>query len=169
MYEVFRCRKNTRLFNWRRIRIWPYVVPWHDRIYTNLHSTTGLNVIRTTALMAWETKSHGHRCSGIKSLCIRDLIIDLALDKPALSPGEIAVCHTDEKAYFVSESTVYRLLKQQDLITSPADILVQDSDNCPCYISGEFAAYLGNKGMTHARSRAYHPQTHDKMNAGSDR
>ena len=99
----------------------------------------------------------------------RDSIIDLALDKPALSPGEIAVCHTDEKAYFVWESTVYRLLKQQDLITSSADILVQDSDNCPCYISGEFAAYLGNKGMTHARSRAYHPQTHDKMNAGIDR
>jgi len=89
----------------------------------------------------------------------RESIIDLALDKPALSPREIAVGHTDGKAYFVSESTVYRLLKQQDLITSPAYILVQDSDNCPCYISSALAAYLENKGMTHARSRPYHMQT----------
>ena len=63
----------------------------------------------------------------------------------------------------MSESTVYRLLKQQDLITSPAYILVQDSDNCPCYISSALAAYLENKGMTHARSRPYHPQTPDKI------
>jgi putative transposase len=50
------------------------------------------------------------------------------LDKPALSPREIAVSYTDDHAYFVSESTVYRLLKALDLITSPAYILMQAGD-----------------------------------------
>ena len=51
-------------------------------------------------------------------------IIDMALDQPELSPRELAFTYTDDKAYFVSESTVYRLLKAQDLITSPAYILM---------------------------------------------
>jgi transposase InsO family protein len=55
-------------------------------------------------------------------------IVDLALEKPALSPREIAVTYTDEKERFVSESTVYRLLKAQDLITSPAYILMEAGD-----------------------------------------
>jgi transposase InsO family protein len=55
-------------------------------------------------------------------------IVDLALEKPALSPREIAVTYTDEKERFVSESTVYRLLKAQDLITSPAYILIEAGD-----------------------------------------
>ena len=36
--------------------------------------------------------------------------------------------YTDEKERFVSESTVYRLLKAHDLITSPAYILMEASD-----------------------------------------
>lgn len=58
----------------------------------------------------------------------RDAVIKLALDKPELSPRELAVSYTDEKGYFLSESSVYRLLKEQDLITSPAYILMQASD-----------------------------------------
>ena len=57
-----------------------------------------------------------------------EAIIELALDKPDLSPRELAVSYTDNKAYFVSESSVYRLLKEQDLITSPAYILMEASD-----------------------------------------
>ena len=55
-------------------------------------------------------------------------IVELALDKPELSPRELAVTYTDEHARYVCESTVYRLLKAQDLITSPAYILMQASD-----------------------------------------
>jgi putative transposase len=51
---------------------------------------------------------------------VRSQIIDLALDLPELSPRELAVRFTDEKQYFVSEASVYRLLKAHDLITSPA-------------------------------------------------
>lgn len=57
-----------------------------------------------------------------------DAIVETALEKPELSPREIAVTYTDDNAYFVSESSVYRLLKAQDLITSPAYILMQASD-----------------------------------------
>lgn len=51
---------------------------------------------------------------------VRSLIIDMALEVPELSPRELAVRFTDEKQYFVSEASVYRLLKAHDLITSPA-------------------------------------------------
>jgi len=55
-------------------------------------------------------------------------IIELALTEPALSPRELAVKYTDTAQYYVSESTVYRLLKAQDLITSPAFIVMQAAD-----------------------------------------
>ena len=58
----------------------------------------------------------------------RDAIVDLALNKPELSPRELAVNYTDNQHYFVSESTVYRLLKEHGLITSPAYILMEASD-----------------------------------------
>ncbi|MGY3238186.1 putative transposase [Bradyrhizobium sp. USDA 4472] len=51
---------------------------------------------------------------------VRGQIIDLALELPELSPRELAVRFTDERKYFVSEASVYRLLKAHDLITSPA-------------------------------------------------
>ena len=59
---------------------------------------------------------------------IRDEIIDLALTLPELSPRELAVRFTDEKKYFVSEASVYRLLKAHDLITSPAYIVIKAAE-----------------------------------------
>ena len=56
---------------------------------------------------------------------IRGRIIDLALDVPELSPRELAVRFTDTEKYFVSEASVYRLLKSHDLITSPAFIVIK--------------------------------------------
>ena len=56
---------------------------------------------------------------------IRAEIIDLALRETELSPRELAVRFTDEKRYFVSEASVYRLLKAHDLITSPAYIVIK--------------------------------------------
>jgi len=56
---------------------------------------------------------------------IRDQVVDLALDEPELSPRELAVRFTDTKSYFVSEASVYRLLKAHDLITSPAFIVIK--------------------------------------------
>jgi putative transposase len=59
---------------------------------------------------------------------VRQQILQLALDQTALSPRELAVRFTDTKSYFVSEASVYRLLKAHDLITSPAFIVVKAAD-----------------------------------------
>ena len=59
---------------------------------------------------------------------IRRQIVDLALDQPELSPRELAVRFTDKKQYFVSEASVYRLLKAHDLITSPAYIVIKAAE-----------------------------------------
>jgi len=59
---------------------------------------------------------------------VRRQIIALALDQPELSPRELAVRFTDERQYFVSEASVYRLLKAHDLITSPAFIVLKAAD-----------------------------------------
>jgi putative transposase len=49
----------------------------------------------------------------------------MALEYSELSPRELAVRFTDERRYFVSEATVYRLLKAHDLITSPAYVVIK--------------------------------------------
>ena len=56
---------------------------------------------------------------------VRCQIIELALEESELSPRELAVRFTDTRAYFVSEPSVYRLLKAHDLITSPAFIVIK--------------------------------------------
>ena len=56
---------------------------------------------------------------------VRGQIIDMALTNCDLSPRELAVTFTDTHQYFVSEASVYRLLKSHDLITSPAFIVMK--------------------------------------------
>src|SRR4029453_16026170 len=59
---------------------------------------------------------------------VRLRIVNLALEEPTLSPRELAVRFTDTEKYFVSEASVYRLLKAHDLITSPAFIIMKAAD-----------------------------------------
>src|ERR1700754_2000603 len=59
---------------------------------------------------------------------VRARIIDMALEQTELSPRELAVRFTDTESYFVSEASVYRLLKAHDLITSPAFIVIKAGD-----------------------------------------
>ena len=55
-------------------------------------------------------------------------VVELALDLPELSPRELA-CHiTDNRGFFISESSVYRISKQRGLITSPAHLLMRAND-----------------------------------------
>ena len=56
-------------------------------------------------------------------------VLELALKEPQLSPRELAVSFVDRQQYFVSEASVYRLLKAHDLITSPAFILLKAADH----------------------------------------
>jgi putative transposase len=55
-------------------------------------------------------------------------VLELALKEPELSPRELAVSFVDRQHYFISEASVYRLLKAHDLITSPAFILMKAAD-----------------------------------------
>jgi putative transposase len=59
---------------------------------------------------------------------VRERIRKLALEEPALSPRELAVRFTDTESYFVSEASVYRLLKALDLIGSPAFIVMKAAE-----------------------------------------
>ena len=59
---------------------------------------------------------------------IRERVVSAALEEPDRSPRELAVKLTDRDRYFLSESSVYRILKAHDLITSPAYILITAAD-----------------------------------------
>ena len=59
---------------------------------------------------------------------VRGQVLDLALELPELSPREIACRYTDEYQYFISESSVYRILKRAGLITPPVYDLIAAAD-----------------------------------------
>jgi putative transposase len=176
---------------------------------------------------------------------IRQRVVDLALAVPEQTPRELAWQFTDRHGHFLSESSVYRILKAYDLITSPAFVVMTAgkrfqhpthrpnelwqtdftylhvvgwgwyylstvlddysryilawtlrtamgatdvmetldlaraaagvervpvvhrprllSDNGPCYISAQLAAYLETHGFAHTRGAPYHPMTQGKI------
>ncbi len=56
-------------------------------------------------------------------------IVELALERPDLSSRELACYIVDNEGWFVSESTVYRILKSQGLVTTPAYRLLEAADH----------------------------------------
>ena len=54
----------------------------------------------------------------------RQRVVELALAAPERSPRELAFAITDTEGWFISESSVYRILKAYDLIPSPAYTVV---------------------------------------------
>ena len=58
----------------------------------------------------------------------RERVKDIALELTEKSPRELAWYITDTQGYFISESSVYRILKSYDLITSPHYIVMAASD-----------------------------------------
>ena len=59
---------------------------------------------------------------------VRQRVVAMPLDQPELNPRELATRFTDTTSYYVSESSVYRILKAHDLITSPAFIVIKAGD-----------------------------------------
>jgi transposase InsO family protein len=59
---------------------------------------------------------------------VREKVIETALLHTELSPRELACRMTDREGEFLSESSVYRILKAADLIESPAYILLGAAD-----------------------------------------
>jgi len=89
---------------------------WYDRLQTG-----GLEALEDKA-------SRPTRVWNRIPDAIRERIVQLALDEPELSPRELATRFTETANYFVSEASVYRLLKAHDLITSPAYIVMKAAD-----------------------------------------
>jgi transposase InsO family protein/transposase-like protein len=58
----------------------------------------------------------------------KDKVVEVALDYPELSPHELAWKITDSEGTFISESSVYRILKSYDLVTSPSYIVMVAAD-----------------------------------------
>lgn len=59
---------------------------------------------------------------------VKGEIVDLALKHPERSSRQLAWKFTDEQEYFISESSVYRILKGFDLVQSPAFMIVSAKD-----------------------------------------
>ena len=55
-------------------------------------------------------------------------VVQLALENPELSPRQLAWRMTDQEEYFISESSVYRILKGYDLIQQPAFEMMTAAD-----------------------------------------
>jgi putative transposase len=62
---------------------------------------------------------------------VRQQVVETALEHTELSPRELACQMTDREGYFLSESSVYRILKAYDLVTSPAYVVMSASDRFP--------------------------------------
>ena len=58
----------------------------------------------------------------------KEKVVAIALELPDQSPRQLAWHITDNNGYYISESSVYRILKQYDLIPSPAYIVMSASD-----------------------------------------
>jgi transposase InsO family protein len=58
----------------------------------------------------------------------RERVVEVALQEPALSPRELACYITDTEGWYISESSVYRILKAYDLTTSPAYVVISAAD-----------------------------------------
>ena len=86
---------------------------WYDRFVD--HGPEGLEDRPSSPSRVWNRIPEA----------VRDQIVTLALEEPELSPRELAVKFTDTEKYFVSEASVYRLLKSHDLITSPAYVVIK--------------------------------------------
>jgi transposase InsO family protein len=109
-----------------------------ERSHMSVRWTLDKLGIPKTTFYRWYDRYLSHGMSGLEDRSsgpgriwnripdeMRDQIIDFALEEPELSPRELAVRFTDTKRYFVSEASVYRLLKAQDLITSPAYVVIK--------------------------------------------
>jgi putative transposase len=59
----------------------------------------------------------------------RDKVVEIALEQSELSPREVAWYITDTYSYYISESSVYRILKANGLISTPSFRIMSASDS----------------------------------------
>jgi putative transposase len=89
---------------------------WYERYRE--HGDLGLEPSKPAARRHWNRVPEWER----------KRVVDAALADPDKSPRELAWQMTDRTGHFISESSVYRILKAHDLITSPAYVLIRAAD-----------------------------------------
>lgn len=90
---------------------------WY-RAYRDL-GAAGVDQARSTSRQQFWNRVPDHE---------RERVVEVALEKPELSPRELAWHITDSEGWFISESSVYRILKAFDLVTSPHYIVMSAAD-----------------------------------------
>lgn len=76
-------------------------------------------------------RKQNKRCGGWNKIneADRDTVVEMAIEKPELSSRELAWDITDKHNYYISESSVYRILKENGLITTPSFRVMSASDS----------------------------------------
>lgn len=76
-------------------------------------------------------RKQNKRCGGWNKInqADRDTIVEMAIEKSEKSPRELAWYITDNHNYYISESSVYRILKENGLITTPSFRVMSASDS----------------------------------------
>ena len=82
------------------------------------HGIDGLAPSKRTSNRQWNTIPQEQK----------NLVVEFALEFPHLSSRELAYKLTDEQQIFISESSVYRILKHRGLITTPAHVFLSAAD-----------------------------------------
>ena len=85
---------------------------------------------------------------------VRQRVVMMAFDQPELSPRELATRFIDTNSYYISESSVYRLLKAHDLITSPAFIVIKAADEFKDKTTAPNPALADRLHLSQSRSSA---------------
>ena len=89
---------------------------WYERY--QLHGPDGLKSIKPSAKQTWNKIPQQER----------ERVVEIALDKEEFSARELAWHITDHHDYYISESSVYRILREYGLMTAPAHIILSASD-----------------------------------------
>lgn len=89
---------------------------WYERY--QLHGPDGLKGIKPSAKQTWNKIPQQER----------ERVVEIALDKEEFSARELAWHITDHHDYYISESSVYRILREYGLMTAPAHIILSASD-----------------------------------------
>jgi putative transposase len=104
------------------------------------HTLRELGVSRST-FYDWYKRYQAHGFAGLESHkrvpktiwnqipeTEREMVIDVALDNPQKACREIACLVIDKEGYYVSESSVYRILKEHGLVQRPVYALISAKD-----------------------------------------
>lgn len=103
--------------------------PWKEFKSPQAPSIAGTSYIRKTDLTVLADKQpHARQFWNRIPDEVQQQVVDLALENTEESPKLLACRFVDEKGYFISESSVYRILKRENLLQDPAFEVISAKD-----------------------------------------